>query len=1152
MHRIVFVVVLFGILSSQQTAPAQDSNYALTVAQECSIGDRVRVDVTLDNSGLPIRAWSFGVCHDEATLDLTEVANGSATLTVNGGQIPAFNGVNIAPMFGGGFTVGAVVDFDNVFSLPAGSHELYTAEYQYVVVPGTETDISICDTLGSPTVPILIGLEDFTGVLPTTAAIPVVPLGCFCTPVDSYDGNFIDFDEGPLGPITPSVTTLYRNLGVELLSLNGGIEIVDTATDLDAVSPVQFLAHPDGTTGAVGQVRLDFVLPSSGSDASVTQASLVLISGGSGTATVVAANAVGQTIFSETIVGTAGARQRVEISGQIDRIDVQLGAGNDRFGIDDLCFDDPMPNLTGLVTAVPGRLLPSNYREGAAGVAYVDTTFANLGNAGCEPGSVDLCPIAGNECVLCWTANGEWVEYSVQVAQSGFYDIGYAVASPLPNPGVLRLDVDGTPQAPFSPTTTGGWSNFQVQTQQGVFLAAGSSVLRLNIVQAGCNLRWIDFTLVGVPLPCTPEIPIPGRVEAEDYRSGGVNVAYRDTTPGNTGGACRFDDVDLELANDVGGGCNLGWTIAGEWVEYCVQVATTGVYDVDFRVASNVVSGGALRLELDGNDVTGTVPVLGTGGWQVWQTITISNVTLPAGSHTLRLQILDSDFNLNWIEFRVPCPPPTIAPPQLPAASVGVSYQEFVTETGAVAPVQWSLTGLLPPGLDFDPATAEIHGTPTTPGSYCIVVQACGADGCCASRDYCIDVACPDCPQVSILPNGSFEEGALPWRFYSNGNAQLTLQPGMASPQAARVAIQLPGTNVQLYQSGIAVTAGETYTVSFRGSSSSGHDLRVRMHLHQSPWSNLGLNQFVDLGTSEQLHSFEFTANETTDNARFSFWFADHDAAGDQYWIDDVILALDDPTPVGPATMVRVETAADGSGTVVGAQTVISGASVTLYAVSRAADGQWVGNPPALWSLTATTGGVNSTDLVVAADGRSAVFTGSDRGSTQVTASSGALLVVPTGTLTVEAAPMPQDNALANGDFENGSTPWRFYSNGNASLATISVGGSDVARVAIQQPGTNVQLYQPAVELTAGETYTVSFRAYSNTGHDVRVRLHLHTSPWTNLGLNQLVNLTGTWQQFTLQFTATQTTANARFSFWLAPFDASGDQYFIDDVVVGQ
>src|SRR6516225_2269816 len=71
---------------------------------------------------------------------------------------------------------------------------------------------------------------------------------------------------------------------------------------------------------------------------------------------------------------------------------------------------------------------------------------------------------------------------------------------------------------------------------------------------------------------------LPARIQAEDYDTGGENVGYYDTTPGNSGGQYRQDDVDIETTTDTGGGYNVGWIAAGEWLQYTVNVATSGTY----------------------------------------------------------------------------------------------------------------------------------------------------------------------------------------------------------------------------------------------------------------------------------------------------------------------------------------------------------------------------------------------------------------------------------------------------------------------------------------------------------------------------------------------------------------------------------------------
>ena len=51
--------------------------------------------------------------------------------------------------------------------------------------------------------------------------------------------------------------------------------------------------------------------------------------------------------------------------------------------------------------------------------------------------------------------------------------------------------------------------------------------------------------------------------------------------PGNAGGAYRPTDVDIETTADTGGGYNLGWVAAGEWLKYTVNVTAAGNYNLE-------------------------------------------------------------------------------------------------------------------------------------------------------------------------------------------------------------------------------------------------------------------------------------------------------------------------------------------------------------------------------------------------------------------------------------------------------------------------------------------------------------------------------------------------------------------------------------------
>src|SRR5258708_6055890 len=55
--------------------------------------------------------------------------------------------------------------------------------------------------------------------------------------------------------------------------------------------------------------------------------------------------------------------------------------------------------------------------------------------------------------------------------------------------------------------------------------------------------------------------PIPGKLEAENYDTGGEGIAYHDTDTSNDGGQYRTSEgVDIEVCGDTGGGYDVGWT----------------------------------------------------------------------------------------------------------------------------------------------------------------------------------------------------------------------------------------------------------------------------------------------------------------------------------------------------------------------------------------------------------------------------------------------------------------------------------------------------------------------------------------------------------------------------------------------------------------
>lgn len=107
----------------------------------------------------------------------------------------------------------------------------------------------------------------------------------------------------------------------------------------------------------------------------------------------------------------------------------------------------------------------------------------------------------------------------------------------------------------------------------------------------------------------------------------------------------------------------------------------------------------------------------------------------------------------------------------------------------------------------------------------------------------------------------------------------------------------------------------------------------------------------------------------------------------------------------GEGSKILVETAADGSGSVVGSQSLPSGSSVTAYAIARDSLDNFVANVAASWSLT-KTGGVVDGDLVPMNGGMSAVFTAHVIGTAVMHASFNGYAETPSGLVTVTYGPL--------------------------------------------------------------------------------------------------------------------------------------------------
>ena len=186
----------------------------------------------------------------------------------------------------------------------------------------------------------------------------------------------------------------------------------------------------------------------------------------------------------------------------------------------------------------------------------------------------------------------------------------------------------------------------------GTFTSSGRSIIidlssgieasdALELSYSGTSIAAQDGTILGnfsdqpIANTLTPVHGIPGQIEAEDFfvQSG----------------------IALENTSDTDGGENIGFLDRGDFLDYDVNITEAGPYTVTYRTAA-LSESGAISLSLideqGSSQLVHHVTFPPTGDWQTWAS-TSEIATLPAGKFTMRIEITEPLFNMNWISFNI-------------------------------------------------------------------------------------------------------------------------------------------------------------------------------------------------------------------------------------------------------------------------------------------------------------------------------------------------------------------------------------------------------------------------------------------------------------------------------------------------------------------
>ena len=326
---------------------------------------------------------------------------------------------------------------------------------------------------------------------------------------------------------------------------------------------------------------------------------------------------------------------------------------------------EPAKPFNGKPIVLPGKLEAEDFDEGENTIAYSDNDEGNNGSSNeyrPETG-VDIDKNDGDGWVVGWTNSGEWIQYTVDVKEEHVMLWTARVASGTTGSAFsIRMgDTDLTGRINVPQTASNSWGTYtEIKGLTKVAMPVGTYNIRIQIEGSSCNIDYIVFepstgdeVLIG-PYTGTPA-PIPGTIEVENYDkalAGFVAEAYKDNDTDNQGDASyrSSEGVDIVKGN---GGKAIGYTNAGEWTLYTVNVEKTQKYYWGAYVSSGT-TGAAFRLYLDDVDITGriSIPKTGDNDWSKYKLVTgETKVELPEGTHVIKLAIEGANGNIDKVIF---------------------------------------------------------------------------------------------------------------------------------------------------------------------------------------------------------------------------------------------------------------------------------------------------------------------------------------------------------------------------------------------------------------------------------------------------------------------------------------------------------------------
>ncbi len=551
----------------------------------------------------------------------------------------------------------------------------------------------------------------------------------------------------------------------------------------------------------------------------------------------------------------------------------------------------------GSAIGIPGKVEAENYDLGGQGVAFNDTDTNNQGGAYRNDG-VDIQSHSGSGgYTVGWIEAGEWLEYTVNVASAGTYDIDLNIARDGSGSSTVKVLFGGSDKTGnMTVPSTGGWGNYQLITKSDVSLSAGTQIMRVEMVGGSFNIEHINITSTGGTGGCTN----PNLVSNAEFDNALTNWSTYSGQNGSSATSSVVTNGGLSGTNSALINISNGGSVGSSDIQFWnnVSLVSGKTYEVIYQ--AKAVSNRTMRVQLHQDG----------GGWTGYgeHTINLSSsaatysfdVTMSTTDNNARLNFFLGGSSANvWIDGVIvrekcanPIIPTSVSISGCPGSNMTIGGTVDLNET--VSPSNATDKSVTWSSSNNSVATVSSSGlvTAVAAGSATITVTTVSGS---KTATCGVTVSAPVCNNPNIVSNGEFDSGTANWQFYVNTGAGANASwavvsgAGLSGSNSAKVTIS-NGSNadsqVQLYSNLGSLTSGKTYQVIFKAKAAGSRSMRVGVLKGSSPWTNY-LSQNVNLTTSVQDFTLEFTMSENSSDSRVDFFLGNNN---NDVWVDAVIV----------------------------------------------------------------------------------------------------------------------------------------------------------------------------------------------------------------------------------------------------------------------